>query len=390
MIYAFWSIKYYGKLPQPFHNLPNDVFMDFFNTNWWSSHPGKYEIWKSPYPPLTFLVAFFFVPTDCLSSENSIILRDCSISSIFTFTTFFVISSFLTVKLIFNKLRITCIYKKIILFLVVITSLPFLYTLERGNYIILAYLFFCLYLLFQKKLISFVFFGIAVNFKPYLIILSLPLLFKQEFKGFFKCLFFSGLIFFSTFLFLGDGDIYSFFSSLLNFSSESYAPMQALNYQTTFKIFTTKMTEMSIFPIFSNLANFWLTVGPILFFCYIFINKARFDINELYLALILIIISLSYSFGGYSFIFLFPFMAYFFWRNLIYFLSFLFLLTPIDFPILHLKTLLIENSYFLSGISVQNNLVLTIGGITRPLIVFLLMLSLILNKKGVFNDKSKD
>ena len=144
------------------------------------------------------------------------------------------------------------------------------------------------------------------------------------------------------------------------------------------------MIEMSIFPLFSGLVNFWLTIGPILFFWYIFMKKAMFDLYELYLALILVLISLSYSFGGYSFIFLLPFMAFYFERNLIYFLSFLFLLIPLDFTVLKLKPLLIENSYFLPGFSVENNLDLTIGGVIRPLIVFLLMLSLILNKKGVF------
>jgi hypothetical protein len=386
IFYCCYFLIHSGKLPQPFHNLPFDVFMDFYNVNWWSIQPGIYEIWKSPYPPLTFLLAKLFIPTSCAHEITPIDLRACSITPTYYFLIPFLISSFLTMKLVCKNIKNVCAEKKIILFLVFLMSLPFLYTFERGNYIIFAYLFFCLYLLYPHKILSFVFLGLAVNFKPYLAVLYIPYILKKQYKYFFYCALFSTCIFFSSFLFLSDIYIYDFFFNLLNFNSSTIAPMQALNYQTTFIIFTAKLIEMNKFLIISHLINYWILGLVLLFFCYGIIRIEEFTREELSLLILLVLLPTSYNFGGYSFIFLLPFMAFYFRRNIVFFLSFLFLLCPIDFPIIRLKSVIPQESFFQLGYFSELNLDVTIGGIIRPMIVFILLFGFFQDRRGLKNE----
>ena len=50
---TFFSQNSY--LPQPFVFDTNDTFMDWFNTAYWANNPGAYDVWRSIYPPLSFV-----------------------------------------------------------------------------------------------------------------------------------------------------------------------------------------------------------------------------------------------------------------------------------------------------------------------------------------------
>ena len=65
-----------GYLPQPFVFDTNDTFMDWFNTAFWANRPGAYDVWRSIYPPLSFVFLDLFSLPGCYL-QSPFHARDC-------------------------------------------------------------------------------------------------------------------------------------------------------------------------------------------------------------------------------------------------------------------------------------------------------------------------
>ena len=121
------------------------MFMDFFNINWWASQKDIYLEYKSFYNPFNLMLGRI-LSIGCLETNNSLKLRECGINIYLLYAFCIIIANaflmYLNMRDIVNKISWVAFFS---------TSFPFLYGLERGNYIIIAFLFMNIYVLFINK-----------------------------------------------------------------------------------------------------------------------------------------------------------------------------------------------------------------------------------------------
>lgn len=168
-----------GYLPQPFVFDTNDTFMDWFNTAYWANNPGAYDVWRTIYPPLSFVFLDTFSLSGCYL-QSPFHARDCDWLGRATIYALYV----LDVALVWLSLRridrATAPMRTIALGL----GLPLLFTLERGNLILAGFACFVLAhgpLLREgwgRALAA----AATINFKPYLLLPVLAQAVKREWR----------------------------------------------------------------------------------------------------------------------------------------------------------------------------------------------------------------
>lgn len=159
-----------GYLPQPFIWDPQDTFMDWFNPAYWANHEGAYSVWRSIYPPLSFMFLRIFSIQSCYAS-SPFAARDCDTVGIVAILAFYaacIVASYFAFRR--HQPRVALVRTLALAF-----GLPGLFVLERGNLLIPCFL--CFVLAHGGGLRSpwsraFAA-AMTINFKPYLL---LPLL----------------------------------------------------------------------------------------------------------------------------------------------------------------------------------------------------------------------
>jgi hypothetical protein len=172
-----------GYLPQPFVFDTNDTFMDWFNTAYWANNPGAYDVWRTIYPPLSFVFLDTFSLSGCYL-QSPFHARDCDWLGRATIYALYL----LDVALVWFSLRridrTTAPMRTIALGL----GLPLLFTLERGNLILAGFACFVLAhgpLLQEKRIWGWVralAAAATINFKPYLLLPVLAHAVKREWR----------------------------------------------------------------------------------------------------------------------------------------------------------------------------------------------------------------
>jgi len=168
-----------GYLPQPFVFDTNDTFMDWFNTAYWANHPGAYQVWRSIYPPLSFVfLDLFSLPGCYLSSPFH--ARDCDLFARTAIITFYL----LTVALVWLSLRRADPRTALVRSVAFGLGLPLLFTLERGNLILVAM---PCFILAQGPLLRSprwraLATAATINFKPYLLLPALAQAVKRDWR----------------------------------------------------------------------------------------------------------------------------------------------------------------------------------------------------------------
>ncbi|WP_423603760.1 hypothetical protein [Sphingomonas sp. MS122] len=168
-----------GYLPQPFVFDTNDTFMDWFNTAYWANNPGAYDVWRTIYPPLSFVFLDMFSIPGCYL-QSPFHARDCDWLGRTTIYAFYLIDVVLIWLSLRRLDRTTAPMRTIALGL----GLPLLFTLERGNLILAGFACFILAhgpLLRQgwgRALAA----AATINFKPYLLLPVLADAVKREWR----------------------------------------------------------------------------------------------------------------------------------------------------------------------------------------------------------------
>lgn len=217
MYYLYHLLKN-GYLPSPFIYNKNDTFMDFYNSLFWAENEGRYTEWKSVYPPFNFLIlkifSLFILDDHCYLSPKY--LRGCSEYLIFGFILIYLIAPFCFLNNYFWK-KLSKL-KLIIIYLIFVISTPMLYTLERGNLIILCLIFLPL-VLTRSQILRIIGISVLINIKPYFILLCLVPFFKKNFIELFLCLFLTLSLFVITGLIL-DVNFIKIFENITEFSNK--------------------------------------------------------------------------------------------------------------------------------------------------------------------------
>ncbi|MDK2760289.1 MAG: hypothetical protein KYX64_02880 [Sphingopyxis sp.] len=168
-----WTLHLFfqlGYLPQPFVFDTNDTYMDWFNTAYWANNRGIYDVWRSIYPPLSFVFLDATSLPGCYL-QSSFYARDCDWLARSTIYAFYLIDVVLA-WVCFRRLdRGTAPMRTIAIAL----GLPMLFTVERGNLILVAFAFFVIAHgpVTASKTWRWFAGAVTINFKPYLV---LPLL----------------------------------------------------------------------------------------------------------------------------------------------------------------------------------------------------------------------
>lgn len=164
---AMWWLYSLGQLPQPFFYEAYDTFMDWFNTSYWAHTNGAYDVWLTIYPPLSFVMLSILGKQSCYVDADSLSVRACDWIGIAAIHTIFIVNIFLISKTFIKLDRRTALPRSFAL----AAGMPMLYALERGN--VLLFCFTAVLLAFGPLLRSaqlrWLFAGIAINFKVYLI-----------------------------------------------------------------------------------------------------------------------------------------------------------------------------------------------------------------------------
>lgn len=178
-----WTLRFFadnGYLPQPFVFDTNDTFMDWFNTAFWANRPGAFDVWRTIYPPLSFAFLDTFSLSDCYR-DSPFYARDCDWLARGVIHAFYLIDVGL-VWLAFRRAdRLTAAMRTAAFAL----GLPLLFTLERGNLILVAFACFVVAYgdIVRSRWIRAVAIAATINFKPYLVLPALAAGVKRHWRA---------------------------------------------------------------------------------------------------------------------------------------------------------------------------------------------------------------
>ena len=375
LVYILVSAKVNGYLPAPFFYNTADTFMDYFNVQYWVYDEGRYTEWQSIYTPFSFWIVSIF-PYSESGSEPSI-LRD---EAAFFLMGLYVITTILT--LYFQSKAL--IRSNKILLIMLLLSMPFLFTLERGNLLFITLLVLLISSLNYKKLWIFsIFMAMAISLKIYLIaLLFIPLLNLHVSRIILTLLLALFINIISANL-LGESNWWLFMNNILEFSSDArYYEWSyfTYSYQNILLAFTTLNPKYESIGFWSNLLVlsitfvFFLLVSTKYLLSSISSKDARR--NTLFLLLIMLIMIVVKNSGGYVFILLFPFLSSVIFNRISLYILLL-LLLPIEIPLMTLDTITQES--FISGQQVEVSRDVTSGMILRPLLFLVLYYMISIN-----------
>jgi len=364
-------------LPSPFIYDKNDTFMDFFNPLYWAYSESKYTIWNSVYPPLSFIILKFInMLSGSVLAEDPFLLREVSSNIKYMIFLIYLLSPALV---IYNyRKEDFSLKKKLIIYFIFISSIPFLFTLERGNLIILSLPLLSVLFLKGNDMLKILCISLLINLKPYFILLIIPYFLHKKWKILVKIPFFSLLIYVITTVILGS----SFFAFLLNlsgFNTSIFSMREIMSIPSSisnFSIFIENYKDIPMPELF-NIINILITFFYYLllsFVAYVLIKfRESLSEQEIFLIILLAMMSFLYQIGGYStiiFLILVPILyKNFKYGSIAVFLIFL----PLDFVPIYTDMIYNRPSYF-SNNNVDIKYTLGFGAILRPIMIYILLL----------------
>jgi hypothetical protein len=201
--HAIWFATEYGHLPAPFFYDVSDTFMDWFNTAFWSHDAGAYDSWSTIYPPLSFVVLRLLSNPACYLNSEGLTARDCDWFGYVALGTILAVN-FVLLWFTYRKLEARTAWPRT---LALGLGLPMLYTLERGNILLLTFT--CVILAFGPLVASarlrWLALGMAINFKVYLVAALAPQLLKRRWRWFEGALIATILVYLLSWMALGAG-----------------------------------------------------------------------------------------------------------------------------------------------------------------------------------------
>jgi hypothetical protein len=177
-----WTLYFFNRtayLPQPFVYDTNDTFMDWFNTGYWAHHWGAFDVWRTIYPPLSFIFLQVTSLPGCYLS-SPFYARDCDWLARLVICSFYLVDVALIAVAFWRADKRTAPMRAAALGL----GLPLLYTLERGNLIIVAFAFFVIAYgdVTRSKVWRVISVAVTINFKPYLVLPTLAHAIRRDWR----------------------------------------------------------------------------------------------------------------------------------------------------------------------------------------------------------------
>ena len=312
LFHYIFFLKNEGYLPSPFLYAKDDTFMDFFNVLQWAYNDGRYTEWNSVYPPLNFFIArlinFTFGGDFAFGSAG--VFRENSITVILGLCLIYcLIPAIMLGTRIWREFGF---FDKILIYFAILFSTPMLFTLERGNIIILVPFFLSL-ALSRSDNIRLIIIALLINIKPYFALLLIFYIARKKWGGFLYCIFITGVIFLITGLSLDD-QFLNFFKNLflVTKDKDSYSLRELMTLPSSISAFSFILMRSEGVDLVANFINpeslisvievaKWSVLALSLFSIF---AKSRLLLDaEIFSLLTIVITNLGVSVGGYTLIF---------------------------------------------------------------------------------------
>jgi hypothetical protein len=387
---AAWTLWSVGSLPQPFFYDTDDTFMDWFNTAYWGNHYDPYTAWKTVYPPFSFVFVRLFSQNSCYVVD-SIVGRHCDWVGIPTIIAFYC----LDVALVYRSFRLNDVRTATIRTLAVAFGLPMLYTVERGNLIIVCFCFFVLGFgpVLRHAWMRWIALAMSINLKPYIVVVLMSYLVRRRWRWLEGCGLALIAVYLGSYALEGVGDPLKIVTNTLDFAFN--LPSSFLIAEAFYSTSYTPALEFlkSDFPIVGLLGSgltesieFVLPalirigqLGVVVAFAGAVFRPTAIPLRRLG-ALSLALVITSTDPGGYTQLFLVFLVLFEPWIGLlnitmlvcVYGLS-----LSADMEILSIQH--VPANVFLSGRVVDYHLGVGVGAVLRPLLILIIEYCLVLS-----------
>jgi len=176
LVYTFQTR---GFLPLPFVYDVTDTFMDWFNPAYFAYNGHAYDIYISIYAPLSFAILKVLGIASCYESHPKD-ARFCDYVGIASILAFYALSVICAAIAFFRTDRSTALFRSIGFGI----GLPLLYALERGNLIMIGFVFFIIFFggLAKSRAGLATCAAMMINMKSYLLFPVLALALKREWR----------------------------------------------------------------------------------------------------------------------------------------------------------------------------------------------------------------
>ena len=390
ILFACYAVVYlyvYGCLPPPFFYVSSDTFSDYFYPNYWADMDGRYEQWGSIYPIAVFAFAKLVRSPACDAVTSVWELRACDLYSVWYLIGAFVlgagVSGHKMVAYSAGAINWSSPRGKWAGTLVVLFSLPGLFALERGNYIILAMLFVALAAPIERRWHSALFLALAINVKQYLLVLLAIPVMKRDLRYVAMTLVFVCLINGLAMTFVQESRYSLLFQNMLDFSSgsnfESYYFERIWNSTSLVPWYRAIQNSLAVANIRTGeeiksitdllaaaiLVLRLLTLGVL---ALLWIQRDQLSSNFIAIVLITCMMANTDILGGYGSILCFPFLLSI-WereRRLWYLGLVLMMYVPLEFPLGPGRAPAAPS--FLGVLDGAPDMRMTLGAMVRPLV----------------------
>ena len=389
----------HGYLPIPFAFDKSDTFMDLFNPMYWAYNDGRYTEWKSVYPPLVFLVLKFIGVLFSVGQYNDPLwIRENSEAVIYGFICLYFLVPFFVLKT-----KLWCLFtsaEKILVYLVVVTCVPMLFALERGNIIIITPLFIALAVSYVGY-IRVLSIAILINLKPYFAIFLLFYLARGNWRSFCVCVLVAGFVFIVTGLIL-DNNFLDFFGNLFAFSknSSAFSLREVMTMPSSISAFSYVLKSPKGFlyalSLFSpSIIEFTIKAVEVvkwfilLFSMFVVFYRCKYIKDaEIFVLLVVIITNLGVFVGGYTLIFYSVLIPVFSVMRLkfLYLFVLLGLIMPLDFIVL-MREVVGEQYSYLNETLVEVEWSMGLNSVLKPVLNISLLVILSFDFFGRVKNK---
>lgn len=250
-----------GYLPAPFFYEPSDTFADWFNTAFWSRRSGAYDTWGTIYPPISFLFVRLLTIDKCypdirpFDPSAGLDARDCDWLAITAMLVIFAINIVLTFAFLRRIDRTTAIPRTICVAL----GMPMLNALERGNLLMIAYTFVLLAVgpFLTSTRLKWLFAGLAVNFKVYLIGTFVAVLLRKRWLWFEGFVIATLLVYLVSLVLFGHGTPGEIVDNIRLFSQGTPSQILDVWHSMTYTALMS-VIELGVFPLNSIIGSRWV------------------------------------------------------------------------------------------------------------------------------------
>ncbi|MDR3430279.1 hypothetical protein [Silvimonas sp.] len=206
-----------GYLPQPWFYEPSGTFMDWYSLTIWAHKPGAFEVERTIYPPLSFVIMRIFSFAECYHYTRSEEVRSCDWVGVVFFTALLLVNAVLTF-IVMVKLHGRRGWPRAF---ALSFGLPMLYAYERGNLVLLCYLNVLLAFgpLLRSARLRWLAAGFGVNLKVYLIAAVFAPLLRRRWIATEGMILASVAVYFLTWAVLQDGSPQQLLRNLSDYSS---------------------------------------------------------------------------------------------------------------------------------------------------------------------------